>query len=122
MCAARVRYRSQQRAAQCAPAKLIKDFHRDEAETVFRPSRAFVKQRGIVAEFVSKVGSAADVIATLVNGGAFDLVLMGSHGHGNLANALMESVATKVIATCKVPVLLVRWGRPYTCDLPVIGE
>ena len=33
---------------------------------------------------------------------------MGSHGHGALGNLIIGSVATKVLASCKVPVLLVR--------------
>jgi nucleotide-binding universal stress UspA family protein len=33
---------------------------------------------------------------------------MGSHGHGAVANLVLGSVATKVIAACKTPVLLVR--------------
>ena len=37
-----------------------------------------------------------------------DLILMGSHGHGSLGNLVMGSVATKVMAHTKVPVLLVR--------------
>lgn len=108
MRAAPLRDRSQQRAAQCAQAKLRKDFHRHDAKTVFKPSRAFFKQGGIEAEFISKVGPAAGVIAKVEDGGSFDLVLMGSHGHGNVANVVLGSVATKLIATSKVPVLLVR--------------
>ena len=37
-----------------------------------------------------------------------DLIVMGSHGHGSLTNLVMGSVATKVMAHCKTPVLLVR--------------
>ena len=33
---------------------------------------------------------------------------MGSHGVGALKNLVLGSVATKVLATCAVPVLLVR--------------
>jgi len=33
---------------------------------------------------------------------------MGSHGHGSVGNLVMGSVATKALAACKVPVLLVR--------------
>jgi nucleotide-binding universal stress UspA family protein len=33
---------------------------------------------------------------------------MGSHGHGTLVNLVMGSVATKVLAQSKIPVLLVR--------------
>ena len=38
----------------------------------------------------------------------FDLLLMGSHGHGALGSLLMGSVVARVMATCSVPVLLVR--------------
>jgi nucleotide-binding universal stress UspA family protein len=34
--------------------------------------------------------------------------MMGSHGHGTLGSLVMGSVATKVLAGCKTPVLLVR--------------
>ena len=33
---------------------------------------------------------------------------MGSHGQSALGNLVMGSVATQVLARCKVPVLLVR--------------
>ena len=33
---------------------------------------------------------------------------MGSHGHGNLASLVMGSVAMKVMARCKTPLLIVR--------------
>ena len=47
-------------------------------------------------------------IAKFADAGKFDLVLMGSHGHGTLGNLVMGSVATQVLALSKVPVLLVR--------------
>jgi nucleotide-binding universal stress UspA family protein len=96
------------RAAAALDRDLVKGYYRDEAEKVFKPIRAFFKQRGIEAEFVSKVGPAADVIARLASSGSFDLLMMGSHGHGNLASLVMGSVAAKVLASCKLPVLLVR--------------
>lgn len=96
------------RAAAVLDREIVKGFYRDEAEKVFKPIRSFFKQRGIAAEFVSKVGPAPDVIAKLAGSGSFDLLLMGSHGHGSIANVVMGSVATKVLASCRVPVLLVR--------------
>jgi nucleotide-binding universal stress UspA family protein len=36
------------------------------------------------------------------------LVVLGSHGHSALGNLVMGSVATQVLAECKVPALLVR--------------
>jgi nucleotide-binding universal stress UspA family protein len=37
-----------------------------------------------------------------------DLIVMGTHGQGAVANLVMGSVTTKVIAMSKVPVLLFR--------------
>ncbi len=96
------------RAAAVLGRDVVKGYYDDEAEKIFKPIRTFFKQRGIATEFVSKVGSAADVIAKHASGGSFDLLMMGSHGHGSLVNVVMGSVATKVIANCKTPVLLVR--------------
>ena len=40
--------------------------------------------------------------------GRFDLVVMGSRGHSEVVNMVLGSIATKVLANCSVPVLLVR--------------
>jgi nucleotide-binding universal stress UspA family protein len=57
---------------------------------------------------VAKIGHAAEVIAQQADKGGYDLVVLGSHGQSALLNLVMGSVATKVIANCKLPVLLVR--------------
>jgi nucleotide-binding universal stress UspA family protein len=36
------------------------------------------------------------------------MIVMGSHGHGALANVVLGSVTTKVLAIATVPVLIVR--------------
>jgi nucleotide-binding universal stress UspA family protein len=53
------------------------------------------------------VGQAAQAIAHKAESEGFDLVVMGTHGHSSLAQVVMGSVATGVLARCKVPVLLV---------------
>jgi nucleotide-binding universal stress UspA family protein len=75
---------------------------------VFKPIRAFFKKQGLTASFVYKIGQAAEVIASMARAGKHELVMMGTHGHGPLGNLVMGSVATKVLANCEVPVLLVR--------------
>ena len=77
-------------------------------DNVFKPIRAFFERQGIRARYVSKVGHAGEEIAALADAGRFDLLVMGSHGHGNLASLVMGSVAARVMARCKTPLLLVR--------------
>jgi nucleotide-binding universal stress UspA family protein len=87
---------------------LVKGYYADEAEQVFKPIRSFLAKQGIAAKFVSKVGPAADAICKLAEAGHFDLIIMGSHGHSSLAGLVLGSVASKVLAGCKTPVLIVR--------------
>lgn len=96
------------RAAAVLDKATLKGYYADEAAKVFKPIRAFFERQGIRASYVAKVGHAADEIAALAEAGQFDLLLMGSHGHGNLASLVMGSVATRVMARCKTPLLLVR--------------
>lgn len=96
------------RATAMLDSELLKSYYEDEAEKVFKPLRTFLAKQGVAAKFVHKVGHAAEVIGKTAEAGGFDLLLLGSHGHGALANLVMGSVATKVLAGCKVPTLLVR--------------
>jgi nucleotide-binding universal stress UspA family protein len=97
------------RAASVLAPEVLKGYYDDSAESVLAPLRAFLHERGVVgAELVHRVGHAADEIARYATEGAVDLIVMGSHGHGTFSNLVMGSVATKVLASCKTPVLIVR--------------
>ncbi|MBK6865119.1 MAG: universal stress protein [Ideonella sp.] len=96
------------RAAAVLDKATLKSYYDEEAEKVLKPIRAFFERQGIRATYLAKVGHAADVIAAQAEAGRYDLLLMGSHGHGNLANLVMGSVAARVMASCKTPLLLVR--------------
>jgi nucleotide-binding universal stress UspA family protein len=96
------------RAAAVLDKATLKAYYADEAARVFKPIRSFFARQGIEANYVAKVGHAADEIATLAEAGHYDLLAMGSHGHGNLASLVMGSVAARVMARCKTPLLLVR--------------
>jgi nucleotide-binding universal stress UspA family protein len=96
------------RAAAVLDKTTLQSYYEDEANKVFKPIRAFFKKQGISAQFVNKFGPAADTIAKLAKTGDFDLLVLGSHGQSALMNLVMGSVATKVLAQCSTPVLLIR--------------
>jgi nucleotide-binding universal stress UspA family protein len=96
------------RAAAFAGPDVTHDYYEDDARVVLQPVRALMAEAGITATFVHKVGHPAAEIASFAEAGGFDLLIMGSHGHGVLKNLVLGSVATKVLAQCSVPVLLVR--------------
>ena len=86
----------------------LKSYSESEFEKVFKPMRAFFNKHGLHATFTGKSGPAAEAIAALAQQGRFDLLVMGSHGHGALGNLVMGSVVTKVMAICTTPILIVR--------------
>ena len=96
------------RAASFVDAETVRRFHEDDAETVLRPVRAFFEQQGIAAHYRWQVGSRGKTIAHEADEGRYDLVMMGSHGHGELANVVLGSITTQVLARCRRPVLIVR--------------
>ncbi len=59
-------------------------------------------------EILVKVGSPADNIIETVATGDYDMVVMGTHGHGLLEESLIGSVANEVIQRSTKPVLVVR--------------
>jgi len=86
----------------------LDEYYAEVAEKVFKPIRTFFAKQGLQAQFVSKTGPAAEIIVQAARKGGYDLLVMGSHGHGTLTNLVMGSVATKVLANCTTPVLLIR--------------
>ncbi len=96
------------RARAAVGKNVVDSYHAEEAEKILAPVSKFLLRHGIDARSSWKIGHAGERIAKLASGGKFDLVIMGSHGHGALVNLVMGSVATQVLAHCRVPVLLVR--------------
>ena len=96
------------RAAAVLPKEVLRSHYEAEAERVFKPVRQFLSRKALAVEYVAKTGPVAETIAALSDKGKFDLLMMGSHGHGAISNLVLGSVATKVLAQCKAPLLLVR--------------
>jgi nucleotide-binding universal stress UspA family protein len=83
--------------------------HRAHAEKqmerlVKRARAAGVRATGTVVDF----GVVADRIARFAKRQRCDLIVMGTHGHGILARALLGSVAERVINRASCPVMTVK--------------
>ena len=73
---------------------------------VKRARAAGVRVTGHVVDF----GAVAEAISRFAKRQRADLIVMGTHGHGILARALLGSVAERVISRASCPVMTVR-GR-----------
>ena len=87
---------------------VVQDYHSDEAKKVLEPAQAAIGAQGVKAQSSWKVGPVGETIAAVAKDGHYDMIIMGSHGHGSLARLVMGSVTTQVLAQCGVPVLLIR--------------
>ena len=96
------------RARAAVGAAAANEYYEEESAKVTGTVAKFLKRHGIDAKAIHKVGSPGEQISKAADGGKFDLLVMGSHGHSALGNLVMGSVATQVLAHCGVPVLLVR--------------
>ncbi len=96
------------RARAALGKEMVDNYHAEEAEKILAPVCKFLARHSVDAKRVVKVGPVGENIAKLADNGKFDLLVMGSHGHGALATLVMGSVTTQVLAHCKVPLLIVR--------------
>ena len=86
----------------------LTDYYRDVGAQALAPAEAVLKDAGLAFETLHAVGDPAEKIAEEVRRLQPDLLIMGTHGHSALKGFVMGSVASKVVASTTVPVLLVR--------------
>jgi nucleotide-binding universal stress UspA family protein len=95
-------------AAKFLDRQTLDGHYAEMAAAVFKPVLAFAEQQPWTVHPLHLIGHAAEAIAEFATEEGFDLVVMGTHGQSSLGNMVLGSVATGVLARCKVPVLLVR--------------
>ena len=95
--------------ARAALGKSVVDkYYAEEADKIIAPVAKFLGRKGVEPERIARVGAVGETIAKVAHEGKFDLVVMGSRGHGAFATLVVGSVTTQVLARCEVPVLIVR--------------
>lgn len=94
-------------AARHIERQTLEDYYRDEATKVLEPIATFAAQNGWSLATLYRPGHAADEIAGLADREAFDLIVMGTHGHSALGSLVLGSVASGVLARARKPVLLI---------------
>lgn len=63
----------------------------------------------IVQDIIVKTGHPADLIIHYAEKKDFDMVIMGSHGHGIFSDAMLGSTSHRVLRRCTKPILIVRF-------------
>jgi nucleotide-binding universal stress UspA family protein len=62
----------------------------------------------LMEEVIVQIGNPVDVILQEADQKNYDMIIMGAHGHGAIAGAVMGSVSRRVVRRSTTPVLVVR--------------
>lgn len=92
-------------AAAWVGKDVVQRYYDDEAQAAVKPAQDKLDGTGVAHGIVKLIGDPAMEIARHAHSGGYDLIVMGTRGHTALANMVLGSVATKVLAGTKVPVL-----------------
>jgi nucleotide-binding universal stress UspA family protein len=82
------------------------------AQTQIGELKGHLAARGFVVDTTVITGQPAHSIVEMAKAGAFDLVVMGTHGRTGLSHAFMGSIAERVVQKAPCAVLTVRETDP----------
>ena len=99
-------------AAAAVGRAAIDKYEREESQAALAVAERELMAAGIPYKSSWCLGDVATELDSYVKKNGIDLVVMGSHGQGALANLALGSVATKCIATLEVPIMIVRRAPP----------
>jgi nucleotide-binding universal stress UspA family protein len=89
---------------------------RHYAEVLRRATDALPRDVSVTTLLVE--GAPSRALIQRAESGEYDLIVMGSHGHGRLHGALLGCVSQKVLHASPVPVLLTRAPREEPAPAP----
>jgi nucleotide-binding universal stress UspA family protein len=89
-------------------AESLQDYYREEAMKVLQPALDRLREAGVTGEYHIGVGDIGAVVVEYALDKRCDEIVMGTHGRGGLAGAVLGSVAQKVVKHAPVPVVLVK--------------
>lgn len=96
------------RARAALGNEAVENYYKEESLTALAPAEKVLRAKNIPFQSSYAIGNIPDAIQAYAAKHAIDMLIMGSHGHGALTGLVMGSVATKVLASTTVPVLIVR--------------
>jgi nucleotide-binding universal stress UspA family protein len=94
-------------AASIRP-ELIEQDNAEELEKAMAWGRKRFMDSRVPFEETLQFGDPSAQIIEFAQKGGFDLIIMGSRGHGTVPGMLLGSTAFKILGACKTPVLVVR--------------
>jgi nucleotide-binding universal stress UspA family protein len=88
-------------------AKQVRESAEKQAAGILENTAQLMKSAGVDHVTKAILGSPGKVITDLAKSKEFDLIIMGSHGHSDIAGLFLGSVTHKVLNTIYCPVMVV---------------
>jgi nucleotide-binding universal stress UspA family protein len=95
-------------AATWVGSEAVARYYSEESDAALAGAVKLLDARGVAFSVEKHIGDPSDEIVRTASEGRFELIVMGTHGHTALANLVIGSVATKVLARSRVPVLFMK--------------
>ncbi len=92
------------------PEMLVDDIKSNmklDAEKIIKKAEGIFETKGVDYKVEIVAGPAGLVLTNLAKSKEYDLIIMGSHGHSDIAGLFLGSVTHKVLNTIYCPVLVV---------------
>jgi nucleotide-binding universal stress UspA family protein len=95
-----------------ADPSIALDAEREIGRRALEAAAASAKQSGVSFETMQQDGGSSDMILAVAGAVGADLIVIGSHGRGGIARAIIGSVAEAVMRHSKIPVLVTHVAAP----------
>lgn len=86
----------------------VEEYLRELSEKELKAARKILDDSGCAYDVKVKTGHVAQEISNYAAAKKYELIVLGAKGRGAIADLLIGSVAQRLLATAKVPVLLVK--------------
>jgi nucleotide-binding universal stress UspA family protein len=85
---------------------------REIGRAALERAAAAAKRGGVSHETTQRDGGSSDTVLAVADAVRADLIVIGSHGRGGIARAIIGSVAEAVMRHAKIPVLITHVAAP----------
>jgi nucleotide-binding universal stress UspA family protein len=86
----------------------VDDYLHDLSEQELKAAKKLLHTSGIQYRTETRIGHVAQEIVDFAHAGKFDMLVMGAKGRSAMADMLIGSIAHRVLAMAKMPVVLVK--------------
>jgi nucleotide-binding universal stress UspA family protein len=93
---------------QFVAKSVVDDYLREVSEKELKPAQKVLAAAGIKHSMVIKRGNISQEIIDLANKEKMDMIVMGSKGRSSFVDMIMGSIAQKIVAGAKQPVVLIK--------------